>query len=59
MTGKELVKLLGKRGFVLDRINGSHYIMAKEGKIVSVPVHNRDLPKGTLMSIIKKAGINL
>jgi len=59
MTGKELVKLLGKRGFVLDRINGSHYIMVKEGKIVSVPVHNRDLPKGTLMSIIKKAGINL
>jgi predicted RNA binding protein YcfA (HicA-like mRNA interferase family) len=58
MKGKELVKLLKRAGWKLDRINGSHHIMEKEGKIVSVPVHNRDLPKGTLVSILKKTGVN-
>ncbi len=59
MKGKELIKLLKKEGWKLDRINGSHHIMEKEGKIVSVPVHNQDLPKGTLSSILKKTGVNL
>jgi len=29
MTGKELVKLLKKDGWTLDRIKGSHHIMIK------------------------------
>jgi predicted RNA binding protein YcfA (HicA-like mRNA interferase family) len=58
MKGKELVKLLKRNGWKLDRIHGSHYIMEKEGKIVSVPVHSKDMPTGTLISILKKAGIN-
>jgi predicted RNA binding protein YcfA (HicA-like mRNA interferase family) len=59
MTGKVLVKLLKKNGWVLDRIAGSHYIMIKEGKrAVPVPVHgNKDLPKGLLNAILKQAGI--
>ena len=59
MTGKELVKLLKKKGWVLDRITGSHHIMIKEGKrAVPVPVHGkRDLPKGLLNAIIKQTGI--
>lgn len=58
MKGKELVKLLKKEGWILDRVHGSHHILEKEGKIVSVPVHNKDLPKGTLASILKQAGVN-
>ena len=34
-------------------------LLEKEGKIVSVPVHNQDLPKGTLSNILKKTGVNL
>ncbi len=54
-----MVKALKKEGWTLDRVHGSHHIMEKDGQIVSVPVHNKDLPKGTLASILKKAGVSL
>ncbi|HBI23854.1 MAG: addiction module toxin, HicA family [Nitrospirae bacterium RIFCSPLOW2_12_42_9] len=58
MTGKELIKLLKENGWTLDRIKGSHYIMIKGKKTLSVPVHgNRDLPKGTLNSLLKEGGL--
>ena len=58
LTGKDLLKLLKKHGFVLKRVSGSHHIL-DNGKIkVSVPVHgNRDLPVGLLNSILKQAGL--
>lgn len=57
MKGKELVKLLKKDGWVLDRVNGSHHIMVKDGNSISVPVHNTDIQKGLLHAIMKKAGL--
>jgi predicted RNA binding protein YcfA (HicA-like mRNA interferase family) len=58
VTGKELLRLLKENGWVLDRIKGSHHIMIKGNKTLSVPVHgNRDLPKGTLNAILKEAGL--
>jgi predicted RNA binding protein YcfA (HicA-like mRNA interferase family) len=58
MTGKELIKLLKKKGWTLDRIKGSHHIMIKEDLTVVVPVHgNRETPKGTLESILKHTGL--
>ena len=57
MTGKELIKMLKSNGWVLDRIRGSHYILIKGKETVVVPVHsNKDIPKGTLENILKKAG---
>ncbi|MDB9441699.1 type II toxin-antitoxin system HicA family toxin [Sphaerospermopsis kisseleviana CS-549] len=44
----------------MKRITGSHHIYVKEGMsvILSIPVHgNRDLPTGTLRSILKDAGL--
>lgn len=48
MNGKDLLRLLHQNGWVLDRIEGSHRIMVKEGhRPVPVPVHgSKDLPKG-------------
>lgn len=59
MTGVELIKMLKKNGWVLDRISGSHHIMIKEGKrSIPIPVHGKkDLPKGLLKKILKQAGI--
>ncbi len=55
MSGKELVRLLKKHGWSLDRTHGSHYIMMRNEKTLSVPVHgNRDLPKGLLEAILKQ-----
>ena len=57
MKGKELVKLLKKDEWVLDRVNGSHHIMVKNGQSISVPVHNTDIQKGLLHALMKKAGL--
>ena len=60
LTPKELIKLLEQRGFVLDRSKGSHQIyFNKEKKLrVVVPMHNKDLPTGTLHAILKQADID-
>jgi len=41
MKDRDLIKLLKKNGWQLDRINGSHHIFRKEGMTVSVPEHER------------------
>jgi predicted RNA binding protein YcfA (HicA-like mRNA interferase family) len=60
LTSKDLIKILEQKGFVLKRTKGSHhfYVHPKTGHIAVVPMHKKDLPKGTLMAIIKQAGIN-
>ncbi|HSJ69343.1 MAG TPA: type II toxin-antitoxin system HicA family toxin [Anditalea sp.] len=59
-TPKELCRLLEKRGFKLKRIKGSHhyYQQTDTGRITVVPMHNKDLPKGTFHAILKQAGID-
>ena len=60
LTPKELIKLLEQKGFVFDRAKGSHQIyFHKEKKLrVVVPMHNKDLPAGTLHAILKQADID-
>ena len=60
VSGKRLCKILENKGWVLKRINGSHYIYSKAGKdeIITVPVHkNIDLKIGLLKSVMKIANI--
>lgn len=59
MSGKELIKLMRKEGWALDRIRGSHYIMIKEGcRPISVPVHGKkDLAPGILGALLKQTRI--
>ncbi len=56
LTAKQLVRLLEKRGFKRFRQKGGHLIMVneKEDIQVVVPIHGRDIKKGTLYSIIKQ-----
>lgn len=58
-TPKEIIKILQKNGFILDRVSGSHhiYMLPDRSKRVVVAMHNKDLPIGTLLSILKQAGI--
>jgi predicted RNA binding protein YcfA (HicA-like mRNA interferase family) len=46
-------------GFQLDHSTGSHFIFynPKNKKRVVVLFHTKDLPKGTVMSILREAGI--
>lgn len=58
MTGKELLRLLQYNGWILDRVRGSHHLMIKEGRTLSVPVHgNKELGKGLLNRLKKDGGI--
>lgn len=59
LTSGEVIKLLKHCGFTLDHATGSHFIFydPKTKKRAVVPSHKRDLPKGTLMSILREAGL--
>ena len=56
LSGKDLIKLLEKLGFVVARINGSHHRMKHaDGRVTTIPVHkNDDLPKGLMRKIIRE-----
>lgn len=59
MTAKEILKELRKDGWKEVNQTGSHLQLKhpiKSGR-VTVPVHSGDLPKGTLNSILKQAGL--
>ena len=49
-----------RKSFVLDRAKGSHriYYHSKSRMRVVIPYHRKDLPKGTLIEILKQTGIN-
>jgi len=53
LTPQKTIKVLEKNGFVLDRIKESHHIYyhPETKRRVVVPLHKRDLPKGTLVEI--------
>ncbi|MCO5946264.1 type II toxin-antitoxin system HicA family toxin [Mucilaginibacter flavidus] len=60
-TPKEIISILTSNGFELARTNGSHqiYVNRTNGKRTIVPMHSKDLKKGTLHGILKQAGIDL
>lgn len=59
LTPKEMVKLLKENGFIEIRQKGSHLFMTNEGtkRTVVVPIHSKDLKKGTEQQILKGAGL--
>ena len=56
---KEVEKALLKIGFVFHRQKGSHKIYVKDDYLVVIPIHNKDLKKGTLLNIIKGTGLTV
>ena len=57
-----LIKLLEENGFMFKRSKGSHqvYYNSISNKTIVVPFHDgKDLKKGTFMSIVKQAGIEI
>jgi predicted RNA binding protein YcfA (HicA-like mRNA interferase family) len=55
---RQIIRFLEKNGFILDHTSGSHYIFynSVSRRRAVVPSHNRDMPKGTLMSLLREAG---
>ena len=59
-TLKKIVRVLKQNGFRFVRSKGSHFIFRKDvtHQRVIVPMHHKDLPKGTLNEILKQAGLS-
>ena len=59
ITGKEMVKLALANGWIEVRKRGSHHHFKHPDKkgIVTVPHPKKDLPSGTINSILKQAGL--
>jgi predicted RNA binding protein YcfA (HicA-like mRNA interferase family) len=59
-SGREVVKALRRIGFVVDHQRGSHIFLHNLDKNISVVVAgHKELKKGTLHAILKKAGLRL
>ena len=58
VSGRECVRALERAGFVFKRQKGSHIIMGKPGRRVSVPNHD-PIKIGTLRNIIDQAGLTV
>lgn len=59
LTPKDVFRVLQREGFYLHHTTGSNYYLkhpAKPGIRVTLPWHNKDLKRGTLVSIIDQAG---
>lgn len=59
MDSRELISIIMNDGWVLVNIRGSHHqfrYLLKPGR-VTVPHPKKDLPKGTVHSILKQAGL--
>ncbi len=57
VSGEEMVKYLARYGFIPQRQTSSHVVVQKGWRVFSVPLH-RELKKGTLIGILKQAGID-
>jgi predicted RNA binding protein YcfA (HicA-like mRNA interferase family) len=61
VSGRELARVVERRGWTLLRVNGSHHIYGKTGSIVrlSIPIHgNQALKTGLLRHLLKMAEID-
>ena len=54
LSGKRVLEILQKAGFVVSRQRGSHVqLRHPDGRITTIPVHgNNDIPRGTLRGIL-------
>ena len=60
-NSRQVISILKRRGFVLDRQSGSHAVFIhSDGRRTTVPIHGkRDLGKGILHQIMKDAKLTL
>jgi predicted RNA binding protein YcfA (HicA-like mRNA interferase family) len=57
----DVIRALERAGWEVQRQRGSHVSLKKQGVafVVTVPLHRRDIPRGTLAAIVKDAGLTV
>lgn len=59
---KKLIQALKRSGFVVRGQKGSHVFLSHldtPEKLITVPLHNKDLKKGTLKGILRQADMSV
>ena len=58
-TPTHVIRALERAGFFLDHSTGSHryYRHPNRPGVVTVPFHRREFKRGTLLAILKQAGL--
>jgi predicted RNA binding protein YcfA (HicA-like mRNA interferase family) len=61
LPSREVISILKKRGFIVDRQSGSHAVFIHpDGRRTTVPIHGkRDLGKGLLRQIMRDAKLSV
>jgi predicted RNA binding protein YcfA (HicA-like mRNA interferase family) len=62
LKAREVVTALCKAGFFIHHSTGSHVQLKHRDNLelrVTVPNHSGDVPRGTLRSIIRQAGLTM
>lgn len=57
MKPKELLQLLLNDGWVKAKGKGGHQKLRKGKQTTVIPMHNKDIPIGTLREIMKQTGL--
>lgn len=60
ITPRKIIAVLKRHGFQLDHTTGSHFVFyhPQTNRRVTVAYHAKNIPPGTLLSILKQAGIS-
>ena len=60
LTPRKLLQIIEQHGFILDHTTGGHYILynRETKRRVTIPFHAKDIPKGTLLSILRESGLS-
>ncbi|MDP2684509.1 MAG: type II toxin-antitoxin system HicA family toxin [bacterium] len=55
----KLIRKFERMGYTKDRQKGSHIILYHHSlkRRIVIPMHIKDIPRGTLLSIIKQSGL--
>ena len=58
---RQVIRVLEKAGWQVHRQKGSHVSMHKKDvpNLVVIPLHTRDIPKGTFHGILDDAGLTI
>ena len=60
LSGREVVRVFAKFGWVFARQSSSHIILVKEGYPVTLSVPDyKEVARGTLRSLIRDAGLTV
>lgn len=62
LSFRDVIRALGRLGFEIDHVTGSHYRRKHTqdpSRTTVVPRHSRDIKRGVLRAIIGQAGISV